>query len=67
MKSAERRGIEIGEKRGIEIGEERGEKRCRQTAIKEVVAKMAGRNMSPEDIAEFLELDLSEVQGLTKE
>ena len=38
MKSAERRG----EKRGIEIGEKRG----KQLALKEVVARMAERNMN---------------------
>ena len=42
MKSAEKRGIEIGEKSG------------RQAALKEVVAKMVGRNMSPEEIADLL-------------
>ncbi len=63
MKSAERRG----EKRGIEIGEELGEKRGRQAVLKEVASKLAGRNMSPEEIAEFLELDLSEVQRMSEE
>ena len=83
MKSAERRGekrgIEIGErrgekrgeKRGIEIGERRGEKRGieigTQSTLKRLVRANAESGKSLEEIAEFLELDLSEVQRLMEE
>ena len=75
MKSAERRGekrgIEIGEKRGIEIGEMRGEKRGieigTQSTLKRLVRANAESGKSLEEIAEFLELDLSEVQRLMEE
>ena len=59
MKSAERRGIEIGEKRGIEIGT--------QSTLKRLVRANAESGKSLEEIAEFLELDLSEVQRLMEE
>ena len=55
MKSAERRGIEIGEKSG------------RQAALKEVVAKMVGRNMSPEEIADLLGMKTQEIDELVEE
>ena len=55
MKSAEKRGIEIGEKRG------------RQAALKEVVAKMVGRNMSPEEIADLLGMKTQEIDELVEE
>ena len=63
MKSAERRG----EKRGIEIGEKRGEKRGKQLALKELVHKKIEAGKSLEEIAEFMELDLSEVRKLMEE
>ena len=67
MKSAERRG----EKRGIEIGERRGEKRGieigTQSTLKRLVRANAESGKSLEEIAEFLELDLSEVQRLMEE
>ena len=67
MKSAERRG----EKRGIEIGEMRGEKRGieigTQSTLKRLVRANAESGKSLEEIAEFLELDLSEVQRLMEE
>lgn len=59
MKSAERRGIEIGEKRG--------EKRGKQLALKELVHKKIEAGKSLEEIAEFMELDLSEVRKLMEE
>ena len=67
MKSAERRG----EKRGIEIGERRGEKRGieigTQSTLKRLVRANAESGKSLEEIAEFLELDLSEVQKMSGE
>ena len=67
MKSAERRG----EKRGIELGERRGEKRGieigTQSTLKRLVRANAESGKSLEEIAEFLELDLSEVQRLMEE
>ena len=52
MKSAERRG------------EKRGEKRGKQLALKELVHKKIEAGKSLEEIAEFMELDLSEVRKL---
>ena len=74
-KRGEKRGIEIGErrgeKRGIEIGEMRGEKRGieigTQSTLKRLVRANAESGKSLEEIAEFLELDLSEVQRLMEE
>ena len=59
MKSAERRG----EKRGIAIGEELGS----QNTLKRLVKANVESGKSLEEIAEFLGLDLSEVQRLTEE
>ena len=71
MKSAERRGekrgIEIGERRGIEIGEKRGIEIGTQSTLKRLVRANAESGKSLEEIAEFLELDLSEVQRLMEE
>ena len=71
MKSAERRGekrgIEIGEKRGIEIGEKRGIEIGTQSTLKRLVRANAESGKSLEEIAEFLELDLSEVQKMSGE
>ena len=83
MKSAERRGMvigmkrgeeigmkrgeEIGMKRGEEIGMKRGEKKGRQTALKEIIVKLANKNMSSEEIADFLEIELKEVDELMEE
>ena len=63
MKSAERRG----EERGIEIGEKRGEKRGKQLALKELVHKKIEAGKSMEEISEFLEIDVSEVEKLAGE
>ena len=67
MKSAERRG----EKRGIELGERRGEKRGieigTQSTLKRLVRANVESGKSLEEIAEFLELDLSEVQRMSEE
>ena len=67
MKSAEKRGIEIGERRGIEIGEKRGIEIGTQSTLKRLVRANAESGKSLEEIAEFLELDLSEVQRLMEE
>ena len=75
MKSAERRGIEIGEergeKRGIEIGERRGiaigEELGTQSTLKRLVKANVESGKSLEEIAEFLGLDLSEVEKMSKE
>ena len=71
MKSAERRGekrgIELGEKRGIEIGEKRGIEIGTQSTLKRLVRANVESGKSLEEIAEFLELELSEVQSLMEE
>ena len=59
MKSAERRG----EKRGIAIGEELGT----QSTLKRLVKANVESGKSLEEIAEFLGLDLSEVEKMSKE
>ena len=63
MKSAERRG----EKRGIEIGEKRGIEIGTQSTLKRLVRANAESGKCLEEIAEFLELDLSEVQRMSEE
>ena len=71
LEIGEKRGLEIGEKRGIEIGEMRGEKRGieigTQSTLKRLVRANAESGKSLEEIAEFLELDLSEVQRMSEE
>ena len=51
----------------MKSAERRGEKRGRQAALKEVVAKMAGRNMSPEEIADLLGMKTQEIDELVEE
>ena len=63
MKSAERRG----EKRGIELGEKRGIEIGTQSTLKRLVRANAESGKCLEEIAEFLELDLSEVQRMSEE
>ena len=63
----ERRGIEIGEKRGIEIGEKRGIEIGTQNTLKRLVRANVESGKALEEIAEFLELELSEVQSLMEE
>lgn len=75
MKSAEKRGLEIGEKRGLEIGEKRGEKRGieigrkqgERIALKRIVENQIKTGKSAEEAAELLGLDLQEVKGLAEE
>ena len=71
MKSAEKRGekrgIELGEKRGIEIGEKHGIEIGTQNTLKRLVRANVESGKSLEEIAEFLELDLSEVQKMSGE
>ena len=50
----------------MKSAERRGEKRGRQTALKEVVAKMTGKNMSQEEIADLLEMEIQEIDELMK-
>ena len=63
MKSAERRGIEIGEERGEKRGIELGT----QSTLKRLVKANVESGKSLEEIAEFLGLDLSEVEKMSKE
>ena len=51
----------------MKSAERRGEKRGRQAALKEVVAKMVGRNMSPEEIADLLGMKTQEIDELVEE
>ena len=75
MKSAEKRGLEIGEKRGLEIGEKRGEKRGieigrkqgERIALKRIVENQIKTGKSAEEAAELLGQDLQEVKGLAEE
>lgn len=63
MKSAEKRGIEIGEKRGLEIGRQQGER----TALKRIVENLLNAGKTVEEAAELLGLDLQEVNELSAE
>lgn len=75
MKSAEKRGLEIGEKRGLEIGEKRGEKRGieigkkqgERIALKRIVENQMKAGKTAEETAELLGLDPQEVKELTEE
>ena len=55
MNSAMRRGKEIGEEQG------------RRNALRELIGKKLEKGMSPEDIAEFMELNPDEVRELAEE
>ena len=63
MRSAERRG----EKRGIEIGEKRGIELGEQSAMKRLVIKKLEKGTALEEIAEILEMDISEVSEIAEE
>lgn len=74
MKSAEKRGLEIGEKRGFEIGEKRGveigkeigKKEGEQTALRRIVDHQLKAGKTPEETAELLGLELWEVKELSE-
>lgn len=51
----------------MKSAERRGEKRGKQLALKELVRKKIEAGKSPEEIAEFMELDLSEIEKLMEE
>ena len=63
----EKRGIEIGEKHGLEIGEKRGIELGEQSAMKRLVIKKLEKGTAPEEIAEILEMDISEVSRIAAE
>ena len=75
LEIGEKRGLEIGEKRGLEIGEKRGEKRGieigrkqgERIALKRIVENQIKAGKSAEETAELLGLDLQEVKGLAEE
>lgn len=62
MKSAEKRGLEIGEKRGIEIGRKQGER----NALKRIVETQIEAGKTVEETAEILGLSLQEVKELAE-
>ena len=72
MKSAEKRGLEIGEKRGLEIGEKRGveigkeigKKEGERAALKRMVDHQLESGKTLEETAELLGLKLCEVKEL---
>ena len=66
MKSAEKRGLEIGEKRGVEIGKEIGKKEGEQTALRRIVDHQLKAGKTPEETAELLGLELWEVKELSE-
>ena len=51
--------LSLDEQKRLECG--------RQAALKEVVAKMVGRNMSPEEIADLLGMKTQEIDELVEE
>lgn len=59
MTSWERKGLEMGIQKGITEG--------KQLALKESIRKMASKNLSPEQIASFLDLSVSEVEKYLQE
>ena len=67
MKSAEKRGLEIGEKRGEKRGIEIGRKQGERIALKRIVENQIKAGKSAEETAELLGLDLQEVKGLAEE
>ena len=79
MKSAEKRGLEIGEKRGLEIGEKRGleigekrgieigKKQGERIALTRIVENQMKAGKTAEETAELLGLDPQEVKELTEE
>lgn len=66
MKSAEKRGLEIGEKRGVEIGKEIGKKEGEQTALRRIVDHQLKAGKTLEETAELLGLELWEMKELEK-
>ena len=63
MRSAERRG----EKRGFERGEKRGIELGEWSALKKLVEKKLEKGNAPEEIADILEMDISEVAKIAEE
>ena len=63
MRSAERRG----EKRGFERGEKRGIELGEWSALKKLVEKKLEKGNAPEEIADILEMDISEVTKIAEE
>ena len=51
----------------MKSAERRGEKRGKQLALKEVVARMAGRNMNSEEIADLLRIETEKIDGFIEE
>ncbi len=51
----------------MKSAERRGEKRGKQLALKEVVARMAERNMNPEEIADLLGIETEKIDGFMEE
>ena len=72
MKSAEKRGLEIGEKRGLEIGEKRGEKRGieigkrqgEQLALKRIIERQLENGKTEKETADLLGMAIQEVREL---
>lgn len=64
MKSATKYGLEQGMKEGIKQGIEEGQKLGERAALQKLIRKKQAGGMSLEMIAEFLEMDLSEVEEL---
>ena len=60
LRRGEQKGMERGLKRGIQQGIQQGE----HAALKHVIEKMTKKGKSREEIAELLDLDLSEITAL---
>ena len=67
MRSAERRGEKRGFKNGEKVGEKRGIELGEQGAMKKLVGKKLEKGISIEEIAEILEMDISEVANIAEE
>ena len=65
-KDAVKEGIEIGKEEGIEIGKEEGMEKGIEKGLMIAIAKMAANNMTAEQIANILELDVEMVREAMK-
>lgn len=64
MKSAEKRGLEIGEKRGEKRGIEIGKRQGEQLALKRIIERQLESGKTEKETADLLGMDIQEVREL---
>ena len=64
MKSAEKRGLEIGEKRGEKRGIEIGKRQGEQLALKRIIERQLENGKTEKETADLLGMDIQEVREL---